>query len=299
MALRLFRLAGLILILGMVSGCPKALIVKSMDPIMVDLTTAMNKNTDVEMLRKAMPVYLEQMDGFILSAPEENEALLLRAAEANYLYASSYVEDSDTKRASLLYLKARKYTLDELRRYRIFDQAFTMTTPEFYKALYEGLDIKDLPFIYWTAINWAAWISINADKPEAQEDMPKVEAMLKYVLDLDESYREGTAHAWLGTLYACRPKSAGGNPRTAKEQFDKAFILSGNSLFSVHVLYAKHYARQIQDKELFKKTLEKIAASPVGYYPDKAFVNEAAKMRARGLLENIDKFFPPEATQAQ
>lgn len=293
MALQSFRLAGLLLILGLsvfLSGCAdKALIVQNTVPLLDDMKTAVDRNTDVDMVRDAMPVFLKQMDGLILSAPDAN--LLIKTSEAYYRYTNAFVEDTDKERASLLYLKARDYSLSELRRYRIFDDAFDKPAPEFKKALHISLDKRDLPFLFWTAYTWAAWVVINLDKPEALKDIPKVEAMLQYVIEIDETYYNGAAHASLGTLYASRPKDSGGDPAMAKKHFGKAFVISGNSLLSVHLLYAKFYARQIQDSELFKKTLKKIIETPADRFPDKAFVNEVARRKAKVLLENIDKYF--------
>jgi hypothetical protein len=293
MALQSFRLVGLLLILGLsafLSGCAdKALIVQNTVPLLDDMKTAADRNPDVDMVRDAMPVLLKQLDGLILSAPDAN--LLIKTSEAYYMYTNAFVEDTDKERASLLYLKARDYSLSELRRYRLFDEALDKPAQEFKKALHVSLDKRDLPFLFWTAHTWAAWIVINLDKPEALKDIPKVEAMLQYVIELDETYYNGAAHASLGALYACRPKTSGGNPQKAKEHFGKAFVISGNSLLSVHLMYAKFYARQIQDRELFMKTLEKITETPANRFPDKAFVNEVARRKAKVLLENVDKYF--------
>ena len=292
MALPSFRVTGSFLILLMSLsfwGCStKAYIVKSMDPIMDDMNASVNRNIDVDMVRDAMPAFLVQMDGLIVSAPDSG--LRVRASEAYFGYAFAFVEDTDRSRASLIYLKARDYALEILRNYRRFDRSFDGQLPEFKDAL-SDFRKKDVPAIYWAANNWLAWAALNLDKPETLMDIPKVEAMLKRSIELDETYYYGAAHASLGAFYAAQPRMIGGSPEKAKEHFDKAFALSRDRLLFIHLMYAKFYAYQIQDRDLFVKTLEKVIATPAGSFPDRAFANEVAKRKAKVLLEKVDENF--------
>jgi hypothetical protein len=267
----------------------KGMIVRSMDPLMEDLNTAVNRNPDVELVHKAMPVFLQQMDGLILSSPEPR--LLLRASEAYYAYTFAFVEDTDRQRASILYLKARDYAIGELKRYRIFDMGLERPAPEFMKALRESLDARDIAMLFWAANNWRAWIGLNLDNTVALKDIPRVEAMLLYVIEVDETFCNGAAHASLGALYAMRTRALGGDPVKAREHFDKAFAISGNSSYIVHLMYARYYACQIQDRSLFVRVLEKIVESPENQFPDKAFANEVARMKAGMLLKDVDAYF--------
>jgi len=59
----------------------------------------------------------------------------------------------------------------------------------------------------------------------------------------------------------------------------------------MYYLYAKFYAYQVQDRDLFVKTLEKIIQTPADKYPDMAFANELAKRKAKVLLDNVDMYF--------
>ena len=289
-----FRIAGLLLILTIFTlstGCAhKAKVEPTAGSFLDDIFTTVNADPDVDKFSKAMPTYLQQMDGFIKSNPEDIQSIF-RASGAYFGYAFCFVEDSDKEQASLLYLKGRNYALDELKRYRIFKQALNDDIPRFKQALPESLDKRDIQALYWTALNWLGWINLNLDNTDALADIPKVQAILEYIHTLDESYNNGIVHAALGTLYANRRKADGGDPEKAREEFNKAFSYTGNSLFAVHVMYAKFYAHQIQDRQLFQKTLEKVIATPSGYYPDKTFVNEVARRKAMLLLENADTYF--------
>ena len=269
----------------LLTGCSmKEQMVRSMDPIMDDMASAVNMSNDVELIRDGLPASLIQMDGFVKSAP--NNKLLLKAAESYFGYTFSFVEDVNKPRASALYLKAREYALRVLRKNRQFDEEANDLNKVLSKCTRE-----DVPALYWAASSWLAWIGLNVGNPEAMMDIPKVEAMLQRVIELDETYYYGTAHSMLGSLYAAPPKTMGGNPEKAKLHFQRAFELSKSKLLVVPFIYAKFYAVQIQDKALFVKTLNEIVAAPVNFFPEKNLANEVAKRKAKDLLEKADTLF--------
>jgi len=111
------------------------------------------------------------------------------------------------------------------------------------------------------------------------------------VAELDETYYYGTVHSMLGSLYSAPPKAMGGNPEKAKRHFQRAFELSKSKFLVVHLMYAKFYAVQIQDKALFVKTLNEIVATPVNSFPERNLANEVAKRKAKDLLEKVDTLF--------
>jgi tetratricopeptide (TPR) repeat protein len=285
-SIKFFSIFLLILVL---TGCSqKAFMVKSMDPIMNDMRTAVNRNTDVDLMRDAMPASLVQLDGFIVAAPDDK--LILRGAEAYFGYANAFVEDTDKKRASLLYLKARDYGFQVLKRNKSFAKAVDGPAPAF-KEMLKGFGAGDVPALFWTGNSWLSWIALNLDNPEAVIDIPKAVALLERVVEVDEAYYYGSAHAALGAYYAAQPKMMGDNTKNAKQHFDRAFEISGGKFLFMYYLYAKFYAYQIQDKDLFVTTLQMIIDTPAEKFPDMAFANEVAKKKAKVLLDNIDMYF--------
>ena len=286
---RFLRLFLLVVLAASMWGCADAgFIIKNMEPLMDELNVSMNKSSDVEMLRDAMPAGLVQLDGFIEAAP--NNKLLLRTSEAYFGYTFAFVEATNKERASMLYLKARDYALDVLLQERYFRENFDKGLDDF-KASLKEFGKRDVPALYWTANNWMAWIALNLDNPEVLLDVPRVEAMLLRAVELDETYYYGGAHATLGAFYASRAKAIGGDPEKARYHFHRAFKLSHSKLLFVHLLYAQYYAYQIQDRDLFVKTLEAVVATPVDYFPEKNFANEIAKRKASVLLQDVDMYF--------
>lgn len=286
---RISALAGALFLAWLLTGCASPeFMVKSMDPLMDKMNTSVNRNPDVDMIRDSLPATLVQLDGFIEIAPSAK--LYLRAAEANFGYSFAFVEDVNKNRASFLYLKARDYALAPLMLNDEFRGSLHKTVDKFRPSL-DGFGRSDAPALYWAASAWMAWTALNLDKTEVLMDIPKIEAMLLKVVELDETYYFGSAHAALGAYYASRSKVIGGDPDKAKYHFDRAFEISGSRLFFFHLLYAKYYAYQMQDRALFEDTLKKVVSAPVNYFPEKNFANEVAKRKAQALLDDVDSYF--------
>jgi hypothetical protein len=153
--------------------------------LLEDIYTKVNTEMDLEALSYTMPPYLDYLDNQVLEASED--PLLCRVSGAFYGHAFCFVEDTDKNAAKVLYLKGRAYVMKELKRYRRFDEAITFNKPieQFRESLPGSFNNKNLPVLYWTALNWAGWINLNLDKPEAVADIPKVEAMLEFINSLD------------------------------------------------------------------------------------------------------------------
>ncbi|MFZ5570739.1 MAG: TRAP transporter TatT component family protein [Thermodesulfobacteriota bacterium] len=258
-------------------------------PMRESVKAAVNKSTDTGLVRDGMPASLLQMDGFIEMAPD-NQELLVAAAESYSGYAFAFVEETDPKRAANLNLKARGYALRALADNEDFIQALDKPLDDFTPTL-AAFEKEDVPALFYAANTWLKYISFNLDNPELLMDIPKVEAMMFRIEELDDQFMYGSIHAMLGAYYAARSKTLGGQPELAKAHFDKAFEISGNKYLVFHFLYARFYAVQLQDQALFEKTLQQIIDAPPGLMPEKNLVNEIAREKARKLIAQADEFF--------
>lgn len=291
---RFYRIPGWLLIIFLIiiaSGC------KHKPPggppagsYLEDIYGTANTSSDIEMFCRSMPAYLDELDG-LMKKNKYDLPLIFRASGAHYGYAFSCLDDTDKKAAAEIYLKGRDLSMAELRRYSYFDQAFDDTIQKFKQALPYNFDKRNIQPLYWAALNWFGWITLNMDTPEAQADIPRVEAMLEFVNTLDRSYENGTVHAVLASLYALHPKDAGGDPEKARQEFENAFLYTGNSILAVHVMYARFYATQTNDRQLFEKTLKQVLETPANQYADRTYVNEVARKKAALLLESADQLF--------
>ncbi|RJP47210.1 MAG: hypothetical protein C4548_01400 [Desulfobacteraceae bacterium] len=261
----------------------------SMEPMMHKMNAAINKNPDMDLVRDAMPAGLIQLDGLIEASPD-NSAFLVRGAEAYNGYSFVFVEDHDRSRARLLYHRAFTYALRALKQNKTFADAFDGPVPEFETAL-ETFGKADVPALFWAANSWLSWVGTNVDDPEIFLAIPKIRLMLKRSVELDETYKYGAAHAILGVLHAARPPAFGGEPEKAKAAFDRAFEISDRRVLLFYLSYAQHYAYQIQDRQLYEQTLQTIIDAPDDLLPEAAFINAAAKRKAKRLLKDIECIF--------
>jgi len=266
------------------------MMVDGMKPMMEKMNIAVNQNPDVETVRLSMPASLIQLDGFIEVSPD-NEDILLRASEAYSGYALLFVEDTDMKRAAQLNKKARDYALRVLRKNTNIDNAIEKSDDEYIAAL-NTLTKEDARALCFSIQAWISWIgqSYHYDKT-GTADVSKVLLMMNKLLELDDTFNYGAPHILTAVYNSAWPISAGGNPEKAKYHFEKAFEISESKFLMWHYLYAKYYAVQNQDRKLFESTLNNIISAPVDLLPEKRFVNEAVKLKAKHLLSKADILF--------
>jgi len=276
--------------LFLLSACfpNKKLTVVATATLLEGVAKASSQQSDLRVLQEGMPAYLMLIDGMIHSWPD-NEQLLIAGAQSYSSFASLFVEDQDTEYANLLYARGRQYALRSFE-LRGFKDPLQRPFDDFMRGL-KRLKKKDVPVLFWTATCWANWIRLNLDSMEALSELPRVEAMMKRVLELDEGFYYGGAHLFMGIWYASRPKIAGGDLKKSQEHFLKALDLGKNKFLMAYVYYANHYARKMADKELFVSTLQKVLETPAETSPDLILVNTVAKRQAKELLSHVGEYF--------
>ena len=252
-----------------------------------NLTSAVLNQDDVLLVQEGAPAYLIAIDGLVQGDPQ-NPALLLAGAQLYSAYASSFV--TDPARASRLSNKAmsfgwralclRSTNLCEASRGRFdaFEVALTST------------DRKDVPALYGYGAAWAGWVRLNSSDWNAVAQLPKVQALMERVIELEPGYDTGRADLYLGILYTLRPASLGGRPELGRTYFERAIELSKGKDLLAKVMMANQYARLVFDQPLHDRLLkEVIAANPVasGY----TLSNTIAQERARELLAESNDYF--------
>ncbi|HSO20130.1 MAG TPA: TRAP transporter TatT component family protein [Desulfosarcina sp.] len=252
-----------------------------------DVARASNRQTDLRVIREGMPAYLMLMDGMIEAWPD-NDRLLIAAAQAYASFASAFVAEDDAYRSALLG-RSKRYALEALALRGIEEP---LTAPfEAFEAAVQRADRQDLPFIFWAGSCWGNWAAAHMSSIEAMAELPRVEALMRRALALDEGYYHGGPHLFMGIWYAARPRVAGGSLERARAHFEKALELGQGKFLMAHVTYAEYYARKAMDRELFTSLLEKALATPAGIVPELTLLNTVAHQKAARLLEQADEFF--------
>lgn len=284
------RILSLLLVLFLSSACfpSKRMTVVSVGPLLEDVAKASSRQSDLRLIREGMPAYLMLMDGMIESWPD-SDRLLIAAAQGYSSYASAFLEDQDKEYAKVLYGKARNYALKSLGA-RGFKNPSETSLDDFKEGLMR-LGKEDVPYIFWTATCWASWINVNLESMEALAELPRVEWMMKRVLELDESFYYGGAHLFMGIWFSSRPKGFGGDLKKAQVHFLKALELGRGKFLMTYVYYANYYARKAMDRDLFTSALQKVQNTPADVVPDLTLLNTVAKKKADELLTRVDEYF--------
>ena len=152
------------------------------------------------------------------------------------------------------------------------------------------MEKKHVPALFALGNAWAGWIMANKNDFNAIADMSHIEMIMQKVIELDETYKDGAAYLYMGTLATLLPPALGGKPEVGKQYFDKAVNLSKGKNLMVKVLYAKLYAKMIFDRKLHDQLLkEVVTADP--YVPGYTLVNTWAQIQARELIDGADDYF--------
>ncbi len=284
--LALLRLALVAALATALCGC--AAVMRSATSGLADsLAAAMLRQNDPQTVRDGAPAYLLMIDGLIEDDPRST-ALLLAGAKLYGTYAAAFV--NDPARARRLADKAHGYGLRALCTRQALlcaaaDQPFDQFEP-----LLAQLRTADAAVLYGFTVAWAGRVQAFADDWNAVADIPKVQASMQRVLELDEAHDSGGAHVYLGVLATLLPPSVGGKPQVGRRHFERAVELSQGRSLMFKVLFAKHYARLMFDRPLHDRLLNEVmAASP--QVPELTLANTLARQRAQELLASAEEYF--------
>lgn len=258
-------------------------------PLIPNMMESFFSECDTEIARQALPSQLKLMEGLLKGDPSNRD--LLKALSSGYAgYALLFAEDDSPKRASALYLRARDYGFRSLG-----DLGKRLKTGEGGKdSVKRDLVTADravLENLFWTAVAWSGWISIQGDNPEALAQVWLLRLLLERIVSIDPEFFHGTPYALLGSLSAAVPPLFGGDPSRTKEAFEKAMDASGGRFFLIQYLYARHGAVRLQDRKLFSRLLNSIADSDEDALKEMCLINRVFKVKASRLSTMEDELF--------
>jgi hypothetical protein len=265
------------------------MVARSSLPVVESGGIAMNRETDLELARAAIPANLKLVEGLIQELPD-NSGLRLQAAQGFYGYAYGFVEDEDGARAGKLYERGLRHALKALA-LAGFQGDIDALSPDEIKQRLDGLGRDAVPALFWSASCWAKWIDMNRNDPARLAELGKAVALMQRVLELDDTYYYGGAHLFFGVYYGNRPPMLGGDFRRSAAEFDKARAVNKGKLLIVDLLQAQYLARQELDRNRFHRLLTGIVHAPPDLYPDMALANAIAQRKARALLAKEEEWF--------
>jgi hypothetical protein len=275
---RMFRsLLAMLWLLGM-SGCAG---------LTRDFTGALLENPDPETVASGLPAYLLILDGIIQNDPDDEDKLMA-GAELYSAYAGIFVQDRE--RARRLTARARQYAETAMCEYRKKLCGLPKLPFEIYRKRLALMEEQHLSFLYGFASTWAGWVQAHSDSWEAIAELPKVKAALERIIEIDDTYRNGQVHLYLGVIGSLLPPALGGKPEEGRTHFERALEITHGLDLLVKVEYARRYARLVYDRALHDRLLKEVLEAPV-IAPGLTLSNTLAQRAAQELLKTADQYF--------
>ncbi|MCG8636986.1 MAG: TRAP transporter TatT component family protein [Desulfobacterales bacterium] len=255
--------------------------------MMTHLSESILNNNDLDMVESGAPAYLLMVDSLISGDPESEE-MLATGAQLYTAYADVFVTDKE--RSKKLADKAMTYATTAICEANGDACGLRDKPYEKFRAIITDMDEDDLPYLFTLGNAWASWIMANTDDFNALADISRIEAIMHQVIRLDETYKDGAAYLYLGTLATFLPPALGGRPEEGRAYFEKAIVLSQGKNLMTKVIYAKLYAKMIFDRPLHDRLLTEVMETDPDI-PGYTLINTYAQKQARQLLDEADDYF--------
>lgn len=242
---------------------------------------------DLATVETAVPAYLLMVESFLRQDPN-NESLLLTASRLYNSYTSAFVKDPE--RAARLSQKGFGYALRAVCNRQPEACGLKDLPFDRFQALISRMTKDDLPALYALGAAWATDLQVHQTDWNAIAHLPRIEWIMNRVLLLDETFENGGAHLYMGVFSTLIPSSLGGRPEEGRKHFERALEISGKKNLMAYVLYARHYAKMLFDRDLHDRLLtEALTSDPRidGY----VLINMAAQAEAKALLAAAEAYF--------
>ncbi len=282
------------------TACLKQLALKSLADTIAEPGDTYARDDDPELVRDALPVLMKTMEQLADALPK-HEGLLLALARVFTSYGVAFVEEDADRvheksvdearplyaRCKRLFLRARGYGLRGLEVAEPgFGDAYARANDDAArKGALARMKPRDVPLLYWTGAAWGSALASAKDDMKLVGDAPKVEALERRALELDERYEEGAIHEFFIAFQGAD------KPDEAKQHLARALELSQGKKLSPLVSYAETVDVSKQDKKDFTDKLQRVIAFDVDGDPPHRLSNILAQRRARWLLARTDELF--------
>jgi hypothetical protein len=286
----LMRLAVVGCTVTLITACSMGqMVVRGSQTILDSGIDSMNRETDLQLARDAMPANLKLIEGMLIEDPK-NAELRLYAAEGFYGYSFGFIETENPARAKQLYRRCYGHAQLALQQVGV-DVDPEVATPEAVEAAVGKAGKKAVPALFWTANCLGKWIDLSRDDLALVASLANVAILMQRVLELDNEFYFGGAHIFFGVYYGGRSPMLGGDFARAEAEFQRAAEINDNKLLIVNLLQAEFLDRQRLDQQAFNQRLTAILEAPDDLYPEMALINGIAKQKAALLLDLEGEWF--------
>jgi predicted anti-sigma-YlaC factor YlaD len=258
------------------------------------------RDDDPELVRDAVPFALKAMES-LLDAQPGHKGLLTALCKGFTQYAAAFVRqdaeearDPGVRRAGMerarrLLLRGMEYGVRGLSEGR---EGFARALTEDPAGAAARVGVEDVPLLYWTGVAWSLALSSSTDDPALLADLPRIEALMRRALALDERYDDGAIHEFFVAFEGGRPEAMGGSVERARRHMERAMALSAGRKVSPLVTFAETVSVRTQDRRGFLDLLDRaLAIDARALAPESRMSNLVAQRRARWLKGRADELF--------
>jgi predicted anti-sigma-YlaC factor YlaD len=299
-----FAAGFLVLLAALSTGCSvERLATHKLADTLAASGTTYAADDDPELVGAALPFSLKLMESVLAAAPAHRG--LLAATSAGFTqYAYAWVQqegdelgldDTDRawvewNRARKLYLRARDYGLRGL---DVALPGFSAGLRNDHAAAVLRATAAEADLLYWTAVSWAAAVSLGKDDPALVAELPMVSALIDRARAVDEDWERGAIHAFLISYGMARPDVEGDRMAMVKGHFDRAVELSQGRAAGPWLAWAESVCIPREDHDCFVNALQAALRIDPAAEPGSRLVNTVMQRRAQWLLEHSDRWILP------
>lgn len=266
-------------------------------------TPAIEMESDVELVARATPAGLKQLEGFWLITGDARVTALLAQGFCGY---GALVQDEweaatlagDDARAAELRVHGRNM-LGRCARYAQellpapLDDLLDLEAVDDDEAAARlaRAGRGDAGALYWLATAGATALGIAPDDLALVDLLPRLQLILERVIALDPDHQLGQARMTLAILYASLSAAVGGDPERGAELFAEARAVTGGRLLLVDVMHARVHDVTVRDEVGFERRLVEVLRTPPSVFPEQRLANEIAHRKARRYLKHRSRWF--------
>ncbi len=294
---------GVVAMFLFVSGCS---IRKPVTAITADISArgmvAMERESDLFVAKESILPLVKIVEVLHYGYPTDRKFLgVLAKTYGNYAFGFAEVEairDSNKsggdirenewyKRAKRFYRKGKDFGLKSLSKKGNLDK---ISLNKFQKKI-KRYGKKWTDTLFWTAFDWGSLINMSRDDILEASNLPRVQAMVDRVIELDPEFQCGVAYAFKGAMIASNfvKLSADSGREEARSYFKKAMNSCDGNYLMNKVMYAEWYLAAVGNHALFRDTLNSVLSADASLLPEQRLANEIAKERATLLLAQKDE----------
>src|SRR5512135_935374 len=258
------------------------------------------RDDDPELVRDAVPFALKAMESLLDSSPE-HKGLLTALCKGFTQYAVAFVRedaeeaaDPEVRRAGMqrarrLFLRARDYGVRGL---SVGREGFAASLSGDPVGVAARVGAEDVPLLYWTGAAWSLAVATSPDDPSLLADLPRIEALMRRALALEDRYDDGAIHEFFVAFEGGRPEAMGGSVARARHHMEQAMALSAGKKVSPLVTFAETVSVRTQDRNGFLDLLDRaLAFDARSAAPEYRMANLVSQRRARWLKGRVDELF--------